>query len=259
MVASISSSTVSDWSNALFSKLDTKQQGYIEKSDIEAAFAKTGGAGASGDTSAADQLFAQLDGNQDGKVTKSELTTAIGKVADQLNAQFDQARVAKGGGKGAPPPPGAGTAGAAPTGGTASTSTYNAAADTNNDGIVSAAEAAAYAKLLASGADTSSQPADAGLTKEQLSEKLQSLGSADSRRAGALSKLVDNFDKADANGDGKLTREESRAYLKSTRTDQAGGPASGNDAASALAKALQLLKAYVDGNQPSTPGVSVSA
>jgi len=263
MVASISSNTVSDWSSALFSKLDTKQQGYIEKSDIEAAFAKTGSAGASGDTSAADQLFAQLDGDQDGKVTKSELSTAIGKLADQLNAQFDQARVARGGGKGPPPaqgaggpPPGAGAGGAAPA---ADTSAYNAAADTNNDGTVSADEAAAYAKLLASGAATANQPADAGLTRDQLSEKLQSLDSTDSRHAGALGKLVDNFDKADANGDGKLTRDESRAYLQSTRPERAGAGASGNDAASALAKALQLLKAYVDGNQPDTPSVSVSA
>jgi len=40
MVASISSSTVSDWSNALYSKLDTNNQGYISKTDLEAAYAK---------------------------------------------------------------------------------------------------------------------------------------------------------------------------------------------------------------------------
>ena len=258
MVASISSSTVSDWSNALFSRLDTKNQGFIEKSDIAAAFAQVDASSASGNASAADQLFTQLDSNKDGKVTKSELSSAIAKVADELNAQYDQARVARGG-RGGPPPPGAdgpppgGAAEGASAASATSTSPYNAAADTNGDGTVSADEAAAYAKLLASGAASS---ADTGLTKDQLTEQLKTAGSGDSRRAGALTKLIDNFDKADANGDGKLARDESHAYLESTRPSRAGE--SDNNPANALAKALQLLKAYVDGEQSASTSQSVS-
>ncbi|HZV65033.1 MAG TPA: EF-hand domain-containing protein [Telluria sp.] len=304
MVASISSSTVSDWSNALYAKLDTNNQGYISKTDLEAAYAKaTGTSGTSAsstsssttDTSAADQLFAQIDTNKDGKITKSELSDAVSKVADQLNAQYDQSRVANGGGQ---PPAGGGGhvndgdghghgrvgakgavggAGGAPasTGSTStstsstSTSTYIAAADTNGDGTVSADEAAAYAKLQASGAATSGSQSADGLTKDQLSSELQAAGSSGSKHAAVLSKLVDNFDKADTNGDGKLTRDEAKSYLKSAHSQQAGG-ASGNgasspagtsssDAASALANALQVLKAYVDSNQFSTPSVSVNA
>jgi Ca2+-binding EF-hand superfamily protein len=300
MVASISSSTVSDWSNALFSKLDTKQQGYIEKSDIEAAFAKTAGTSASGstssssDTTAADQLFAQLDGNKDGKVTQSELSAAVSKVADQLNAQYDQGRVAKGGqpsgasgasggghhahvndgdgarggGAAAPASGSSGSASSASSTSSASSSTYSAAADTNGDGTVSADEAAAYAQLQASGgATTSSSQSTDGLTKDQLNAELQAAGSSGGKHAAVLSKLVDNFDKADTNGDGKVTQDEAKSYLKSAHSQQAGGASatgtagttSSNDAASALANALQVLKAYVDSNQSATSSVSVNA
>jgi len=278
MVASISSSTVSDWSNALYAKLDTNNQGYISKTDLEAAYAKaTGTSGTSAsstsssttDTSAADQLFAQIDTNKDGKITKSELSDAVSKVADQLNAQYDQSRVANGGGQ---PPAGgapASTGSTSTSTSSTSTSTYIAAADTNGDGTVSADEAAAYAKLQASGAATSGSQSADGLTKDQLSSELQAAGSSGSKHAAVLSKLVDNFDKADTNGDGKLTRDEAKSYLKSAHSQQAGG-ASGNgasspagtsssDAASALANALQVLKAYVDSNQFSTPSVSVNA
>ena len=309
MVASISSSTVSDWSNALYSKLDTNNQGYISKTDLEAAYAKatgttsasatsaTGGASGTADTSAADQLFAQIDTNKDGKITKSELSDAVSKVADQLNAQYDQSRVANGaqpaagggghvndgdghgrvgakgavgGGGGAPASTGSSTSGS--TSSTSSTSTYIAAADTNGDGTVSADEAAAYAKLQASGAATSGSQSADGLTKDQLTSELQAAGSSGGKHAAVLSKLVDNFDKADTNGDGKVTQDEAKSYLKSAHSQQAGGASgtgasstagtsstSSNDAASALANALQVLKAYVDSNQFSTPSVSVNA
>ena len=291
MTSSISSSTVNDWSSALFSKLDTKKQGYIDKSDVESAFAKnaTGTAGSAGSagsagTAAADKFFDQVDTDKDGKVSKSELSTAISKVADELNAQFDQSRVAKGGGNGGPPPGGgaggpppgggAGDSGATDSTSSTSSSTYSAAADTNGDGTVSAEEAAAYAQLQAASSATSTvsdtsassttasastgtaSGASAGLSKDQLTERLNALDGSDSRHAGALKKLVDNFDKADTNGDGKLSRAESRAYLKSTReagkgqanaTD--GADSTGTSPADALAKALELLKAYVNHSQ----------
>ncbi|WP_052233206.1 EF-hand domain-containing protein [Massilia sp. WF1] len=165
MVASISSSTVSNWADSVFSKLDTKNQGYIEKSDLQAALSKAGAAGNGKGAVNVDDTFSALDGDSDGKVTKSELTDAMSKLSDQLNAQFDASRVAHGG-RGGPPPEGpppagqdggnAGSAGSA--GSTSSTSTdYIAAADTDGDGTVSDAEQAAYDKKLASGqADGSS-------------------------------------------------------------------------------------------------------
>jgi Ca2+-binding EF-hand superfamily protein len=273
MVASISSSTVTDWSNALFSKLDTKKQGYIDKTDLQAAFAKTADntsstsatgsatdASSTSDADAASKLFDQLDTDKNGQVTKSELSSAIEKLAGQLNAQLDQSRVDKSGGAphGGPPHGGAGPGGAAPAAASDDTTQqYNAAADTDSNGTVSAEEAAAYAKLIGGGGDTTK--ASGGVSKEELTKQLDSAGTGavDSRRQQALSRLVDNFDKADSNGDGKLTRKESHDFLKANRPAAQTQP---DDANRALAKALQQLKAYVDsGNDSqSTSAQSVS-
>lgn len=54
----------------------------------------------------------------------------------------------------------------------------------------------------------------AGLTKEQIDAELARIGAADSQRTAMLSKLSENFSAADANGDGKLSREEAQAYLQ---------------------------------------------
>ncbi len=298
MVASISSSTVSDWSNALYAKLDTKNQGFIDQSGLELAFAKATGAApvsptdtgnntsASGSNAEADQLFAQLDSNRDGKVTKSELSSAIGKLADELNAQVDQSRVAKAGGDQhvarphrpepgtvvAPPPAGASGGASASASATAS---YIAAADTNGDGTVSATEAAAYQKLLASGEVSTPSATSNGhtpatsngvgraVTKDDLVSRLQALGSSESRHASTLTKLIDNFAAADANGDGKLTRAEGQAYLKANRTTDTQTPdaqtgdavQNGGDARQLrLDRALEVLKAYVQDNQAKPAG-----
>jgi Ca2+-binding EF-hand superfamily protein len=136
MVSSVSGSTggLSNWADSVFSKLDTKNQGYIDKTDLASALSATGESEGSGDTSAVDDMFGALDGDSDGKVTRSELTDAMTKLADQLNAQFDASRVNGG------------------TDGTSSTSAdYVAAADTDGDGTVSEAEQAAYDKKVASG------------------------------------------------------------------------------------------------------------
>jgi Ca2+-binding EF-hand superfamily protein len=195
MVASVSSSTgnsnsaVSNWADSIYAKLDTRNQGYIEKSDLQAALSKAGADGG-GRTVDVDDSFSALDGDSDGKVTKSELTEAMSKLSDQLNAQFDASRIGRGGPPPDGPPPdgapaadqdsadassstdasatrgangmaGMGGAGgphgphgggrAAATSGTSSTSAdYVAAADTDNNGTVSDAEQAAYDKKVAS-------------------------------------------------------------------------------------------------------------
>lgn len=159
MVASISGG-VSKWADSVFSKLDTKNQGYIEKTDLQSALSATDD-GAGMQSADIDDAFSALDGDGDGKVTKSELTDAMTKLSDQLNAQFDAGRVNGGGMRpdGPPPgpPPGGGPSGprgnggagsaastdaTASTGGTGSGTTE--AADANGDGTVSAQEQAAY-------------------------------------------------------------------------------------------------------------------
>jgi len=177
MVASISSSTVNNWSESLFNKLDTKKQGYVDQADLAAALGDDGADAASNDDDAA-AMLKQFDGDGDGKITKSELSTAIGKVADELNAQFDSSRIDKSQAAGAASPdetagdaddtsvPASGAApasrGAPPAGGgaapvgassTESDNKYVQAADTDTDGTVSDAEAAAYKKLMAAQAE----------------------------------------------------------------------------------------------------------
>jgi hypothetical protein len=160
MVASIGSSSsgsggVSKWADAVFSKLDTKNQGYIEKSDLASALSATGDTESS-DSSALDDMFSAVDGDSDGKVSKSELTEAMTRLSDQLNAQFDASRVQggtppQGGMQGAGGPRGGGGAGATESADSTDSTDYVAAADTDGDGTVSDAEQAAYDKKLASG------------------------------------------------------------------------------------------------------------
>jgi hypothetical protein len=98
MVTSIGSSTVSNWADSVFSKLDTKNQGYIDKTDLQDALSKAGAAGKGGAVNV-DDTFSALDGDSDGKVTKSELTAAMTRLSDHLHAQFDASRA---GGQGGP-------------------------------------------------------------------------------------------------------------------------------------------------------------
>ena len=147
MVASISGG-LSTWTDSVFSKLDTKNQGYIEKSDLQSALSATDNDGGmqSGDI---DDAFGALDGDGDGKVTRSELTDAMTKLSDQLNAQFDASRVNGGGMRPDGPPPGPPPGGAGSTESTESTEP----ADTNGDGTVSAQEQVAYDTQQASESD----------------------------------------------------------------------------------------------------------
>ena len=151
MVASISGG-LSKWTDSVFSKLDTKNQGYIEKSDLQSAL--SGVDGSDTQSSDIDDAFSALDGDGDGKVTKSELTDAMTKLSDQLNAQFDASRVNGGGMRPHGPPPGpppGGAKGAESTDSATSTSsTTTEPADANGDGTVSAQEQAAYETKQAS-------------------------------------------------------------------------------------------------------------
>ncbi len=233
MVASISS-TLASRADALFARLDTSNKGYLEKADLQAAL--PGNAGKRS-TVPADKLFARLDGDQDGKVTKSELSDALAKVGDQLNAQLNQSRAARAGRPAAAPPPPPPPA-----------DTSVDPADANADGTVSEEEAAAYAAQNPATPATTPPPATtAGLSKEQLVEQRDTVPATDVRRQAALTKLADNFEAADINGDGKLSRNEGRDYLKANRPD-GGRQDSGFNA---FARALQSLRSYT--LEPATP------
>jgi Ca2+-binding EF-hand superfamily protein len=212
----------------LFSQLDTNGQGYLEKSDLQAAFNKvtssTSTASASSSTDSAssvDDLFAQLDSDGDGKVTKQEFSDTLAKISEQLDNQFMNMRMQQGGMP--PPPPGAGN--------------------------------------------------DAGFTKEELTSQLEEIGSSDSKRSALISNIVNNFDKADSDGDGKVSMKEAMAYdqtLQSASTASVSATSSNDGATTAttsdadlskkiLQQIMQLVQAYHVGTESNTSSFSVSA
>jgi len=91
----------------LFSRLDSKSQGYLEKSDLVSAFSAISGT----EDSAAEELFAALDADSDGKVTESEFASTLSKLQEELDSQFAQMRMQGMAGQGPqgmggmPPPP----------------------------------------------------------------------------------------------------------------------------------------------------------
>lgn len=235
MVASVTggSSGISNWADSVFSKLDTKNQGYIDKSDLTSALSSVSGGDGTDTSGDADDIVKALDGDGDGKVTKSELTDAMTKLSDQLNAQFDASRVNGGGMPPNGPPPGgphgaggahggggAGVAGTESSDGTDSTGSTTGsdatdkAADTNGDGTVSADELAAY----------EAQQASASI----LNSLKSGTGASDSAASGS--------------DDGGST--------SATKTK-------GRDSSHELAHALHMLKAYAQ-NGASASGTSDS-
>lgn len=225
MVSSIGNSMQrpdpSQMANKLFSKLDTKNQGYIEKSDLQSAFNQISGSGNSGNTASVDEVFKQLDGNGDGKVTKDEMTDSLKKIADQLDSQFNSMRTSGKSGMqgmgGMPPPP-----------------------------------------------PPSSGKSDSGdgLTKDQLTSISKETGSTDSK----LTNLINNFDKADTNKDGKVSIQESIAYDQTNQTSASASTDSSsakNSGADVMMKIMQLMHAYGLGQESSQSGstgtLSISA
>lgn len=96
----------SQMASRLFGKLDSKNQGYIEKSDLASAFSPLESTSGT-DSDSVDALFSTLDGDGDGKVTESEMTTSMKRLAEELDSQFNSMRMqgGMGGMQGMPPPP----------------------------------------------------------------------------------------------------------------------------------------------------------
>ena len=210
----------SQMASKLFSRLDTKGQGFIEQSDLQSAFSQVfGNAASSQANDAGSQLFSALDGDSNGKVTESEFSSGMQKLAEALDSQAFSSRMGGAGGMPPPPPPGGGQD-------------------------------------------------DAGFTQDELQSQLDEIGSTDSKRSSLISSVVDNFDKADTNGDGKVSATEAMAYEQSTQSSTSGNSTSTGSASSSsqtdamLAQRLmELIRAYGgDSTTSAASGVlSVSA
>lgn len=157
----------------LFSKLDAGGKGYIEKSDLQAAFQSI----PTSSSTSADDVFASLDGDSDGKVTQQEMSDSIKRLSDALDSQFQGMRMGgMGGGMGMRK--GGDDAGftqeelsgkLGSIGGTASNGASMLSGildnfdqvDTNGDGKVSAEETQAYKQSTQSAAATVNGGGDA--------------------------------------------------------------------------------------------------
>jgi len=203
----------SQMASQLFSRLDTKSQGYIEKSDLASAFSQIS-TKAEESTTSVDDVFSALDGNSDGKVTKDEFASVLAQLQEQMDSQRMQGG-AHGAGGMPPPPPGD----------------------------------------------------DAGFTKDELTSQIESADSSDTQRTELLNKIVENFEAADSDGDGKVSFTEAMAYDESTKTattdssSTSGTTSSTTTAASnnddqIMFKIMQLMHAYGSGQDQEQSGLA---
>jgi Ca2+-binding EF-hand superfamily protein len=219
----------------IFSKLDTKNQGYIDKSDLQSALDSLSASGSSttassNTSSSADALFSQLDANGDGKVTQSEMESGMQKLANALDSQAMGSRMHH---------------------------------HHHHGGGVSASTNADQTQT-----DGTTPPTQnvGGLTQDQLTSIATKLSadpsSANSHRAQFVNDVANNFSKADANGDGKVSFQEAIAYEKSTKAASASAgtssdSSSGNNSSSTtqetqarmMHQLMQLIQAYGNGSQ----------
>ncbi|MDO9106821.1 MAG: EF-hand domain-containing protein [Methylovulum sp.] len=239
----------------LYSKLDTKGQGYIEKSDLQTAFDKISSTGSTN----TDDLFSQLDGDSDGKVTKAEMSASFEKIAAQLDGPFPRMRLQGQGDSSAEQ----GFTKDELTGLAQDTNSTDSkasslfaglaenfdAVDSNQDGRVNQAETEAYIK--ASGSAETVQPAQGG-TPPPREAGLQAASSSTS------------YDPADTNKDGSVSEAEALAYetAKAAASATKGAAASEDQGSSekVMKQIMQLVQAYGSlgtGSEPSSLSVSV--
>ena len=188
----------SQMASQLFSKLDTKSQGYIEKTDLATAFSRISeqaSSKSSSSSSSVDDVFSALDSNSDGKVTKDEFTSVLTQLQGQLDSQISQTG-GRGGPEGAggrpPPPPPGNDAGftkdeltskieSADSSDTSTTDLMSKivsnfeAADTDGDGKVSFKEAMAYDQSTQSSNTSNSSSSTANSSDAQVMMKIMQL------------------------------------------------------------------------------------
>lgn len=203
----------------IFAKLDTKGQGYLEKSDLQSAFENS----SSSNSASIDEVFASLDGDGDGKITKDEMSSGLKKLAEELDNQFNADRMAQAMGNMPPPPP--------------------------------------------------PPENDTGFSKDELTQQLSDATAAgDTKRADLLTAIIGNFDKADSDGDGKVSFKEAMAYdqsrqsgsSSSTSTTDTTATTSSSDSESLSARVLrQMMRLMASYGAPestaATSSLSISA
>jgi Ca2+-binding EF-hand superfamily protein len=95
-----------------------------------------------------------------------------------------------------------------------------------------------------------------GPTKDQLTSLMNEIGSSDAKAASSIKNIVNNFDKADTNGDGKVSLRESMAYdltssstvtsttASSTSTGTTSSSSNASEDAKLMLQIVKLMQAY---------------
>lgn len=265
----------------LFEKLDTKQQGFLDKSELQAALTTSTGSGTTPSASA-DDMFSAMDADGDGKITKQELGNTLQSLVDKVDHLAASMRVHGGHG-------GRDKAGADEgftkdqltqmAQDSSSTDSKRSAfmseiannfdkADSNGDGKVNRDEAIAYAKSTGQQGPQGGGPD--GVGGPPPGGGLAPPGGADSSSADATASA--STDPADTNGDGKVSAKEAIAYLlsqlsatkDSSATDTSSSDSSKSELNAQISRQiLQLVKTYGIGtsaaNDASSSSQSLSA
>lgn len=113
---------------------------------------------------------------------------------------------------------------------------------------------------------------DEGFTQDELSSQLEEIGSTDSARASLISNIVENFEAADTDGDGKVSFQEAMAYDQASKTsgssDTTGTSASGTTQSTAstddnearvMQQIMKLMQAYMSNDRAAQSSLSVTA
>ena len=109
---------------------------------------------------------------------------------------------------------------------------------------------------------------DAGFTQDELESQLEEIGDSDSDRASLISNVIENFDEADTDGDGKVSFQEAMAYdqsstaTDSTESDSTTTATSSTSSSEAkiMQTIMQLVQAYRSYNsEEDSSSVSVTA
>lgn len=264
----------------LFTQLDKSNKGYIEAADLQAAFAKVGATERkNGQGADAGQVFAQMDANGDGKLTRQEMTNGVVNIAKQMESEYNSFR-AQGpeGTKPKPHEPSRGNSELASqlfsaldpqkrgyfeksdlqaafdkldTSGTDTSKKVEelfAKLDTDSDGKVTSSEFAAQLSGVAG------RPHPPEFSKDELNGMVEDIGKVDAKRAALLSDLVAHFDKADSDGNGKLSRKEAGEFLRANRPQGTEQPVSEARMISRMA-----IHAYSSSVSTMSQSVTVSA
>lgn len=222
----------------LFGKLDSQNKGYLEQSDFSSLLSGLQNDDAS---TKSEELFSSLDSDGDGQLTSSEFSDNFSNLLYSAQGTMGPRRA---------PPPDSGKSKdelSALLEGLEQDDEKSAeglqslldnfdTADADADGKVTMQEAMAYREstegnnqMTAVGAmppppphgAMGSAPQDSGKTADELTAMLEEMTETDSQMSAGLQSLIDNFDSADSDGDGKVTMQEARSFRESQQTEEA--------------------------------------